>query len=66
MKPLYAALALIALALLVFHLESRNSPADTALQTQPVFKMGYPCETWVRQSGGDAKPVFSCVKASRE
>jgi hypothetical protein len=28
-------------------------------------KLGYPCETWVRQTGGDAKPIFACVKASQ-
>jgi hypothetical protein len=42
------------------------APELTAPTVSERMRLGYPCETWVRQTGGDAKPVFACVKAVRE
>jgi len=66
-KSLVVALLLLAIVFLVAHLEYRFAPVEEAIRHEPVFtsKMGYPCETWIRQSGG-GEPIFSCVKAVRE
>ena len=66
-KPIIAGLILTALVMLVAHLEYRFAPTEVAMQQEAprIFKFGYPCETWIKQSGG-GEPIFSCVKATRE
>lgn len=66
-KALIRALLLLVIVFIVAHLEYRFAPTEKAVREDPppMSTLGYPCETWVRQTGGDAKPIFACVKANR-
>lgn len=60
-------LLVIAAAMFFGVLERESVLVQDAMRKDlPVIsRMLYPCETWIRQSGG-GPPSFSCVKAIRE
>lgn len=65
-KALITALLLLVIVFIVAHLEYRFAPTEQAVRDDPprMSTLGYPCETWVRQTGG-GKPIFACVKANK-
>ena len=66
MKAEDAVIVLVITLLVVGYLEWRNAPTEEAIRKDPPLRsqLSYPCETWIRQSGG-GKPIFACIKASQ-
>lgn len=69
-KPLIAGLILVAIVMLVAHLESRFTPTEQALRReQPtVFRRPLPCDAIVSQRGAGENWVSKCyyTKAGKQ